>query len=256
MERSVSNGNSTRLIELVEFNSPLSRHLYRRGTSRQSSGFASSSHLTLQATSGLGRTSSIELQWPRGARRRGAALHETWTIDCTDHAIIGAMVPISDNAFNAASHPAKTKAARSRFRRTHWDAIADLIGETAPACMSFRAVGIEYAKVIILSRSAMIAAASHHCFKELPKFQAAAMLANVSRVSGTVVTNAQNLRPVSVRRIASPSTRHPFSEERLNHCGTTILCSKIPAPNATPRLMTNIHSKMLLKLIEFCLRPH
>src|SRR5260370_2056839 len=132
------------------------------------------------------------------------------------------MLPISDNAFNAASHPAKANAARSRFMRIHWDAIADLVVESAPVCISFRAVGMKYAKVPILSRRVMTAAASHQCFREFPKSHATAMLANVSRVSGTVVTNAQKLLPVSVLRMASSSTRHPSSDERLNHWGTTI----------------------------------
>jgi hypothetical protein len=56
------------------------------------------------------------------------------------------------------------------------------------------------------------------------------------------VTKPQKLRPVSMRRMASPFTRSAPSGERLNHIGSTIRCSYRPAPNAVPRSMTNSHS--------------
>src|SRR5260370_37025399 len=111
------------------------------------------------------------------------------------------MLPISDNAFNAASHPAKANAARSRFMRIHWDAIADLVVESAPVCISFGAVGMKYAKVTILSRRAMTAAASHQCFREFPNSHAPAMLANVIRLSGPVGTDPHKRRTSSALRV-------------------------------------------------------
>jgi len=64
-------------------------------------------------------------------------------------------------------------------------------------------VGIKYAKVSTRSPSVARADASHQIRKPPCPGHAANKLANVSSVNGTVVTNAQNLRPVSSRRAAS-----------------------------------------------------
>src|SRR5206468_10868303 len=86
-------------------------------------------------------------------------------------------------------------------------------------------VGIKYAKVNGRSSSVARAAASHRARKAPSGGQAANKLANVRSVNGTVVTKAQNLRPVSSRRAASARQWTPDSREEVNQRPTTMRCS-------------------------------
>src|SRR5262245_57436431 len=83
----------------------------------------------------------------------------------------------------------------------------------------------------------MIPAASHHgravpCVRE-----AATRFATVSKVSGPVVTQAQNESPLS----GGDSERGGA----LAHIGATTRSSYQPAPTTTPRLRTNSHSSAI-----------
>src|SRR5438552_9564681 len=108
---------------------------------------------------------------------------------------------------------------------------------------------------------AATAAPSHHPRTGPDAPHAANTLATVSRVSGTVVTKTQNLRPVSSWRAASAFQCAPDSEEELIHLDTTMRCSYTPAPNAMPRLMTNNHKNTVATLVgmvplSYCLNKH
>src|SRR6185369_11067746 len=103
---------------------------------------------------------------------------------------------------------------------------------------------MKYENVIARSASAANAAASHQPPSGAGARHAATRLARVSSVSGTVVTKTQNRRPVSSRRAASAFQLVPEPGVDVIQFGTTIRCSYNPAPNATPRLMTNSHKRI------------
>jgi len=66
---------------------------------------------------------------------------------------------------------------------------------------------------------------SHQLRNEPGACHATMRLASVSKVSGTVVTTTQNLRPVSSRRAALAFQCRPELSEELNHLGTVIRSS-------------------------------
>src|SRR6266571_3043766 len=98
---------------------------------------------------------------------------------------------------------------------------------------------MKYEKVASRSTTTTTAAVSHQSRRRPWACPAATRLASVKRVSGIVVTNAQNLRPLSGDRRESGG--------ELAHRGTTILASYRPAPKTIPRLMTRSHSKTAAK---------
>src|SRR5262249_32612007 len=83
----------------------------------------------------------------------------------------------------------------------------------------------------------MIPAASHHGRAGPCVRAAATRFATVSKVSGPVVTQAQNERPLS-----GDATERGGA---LPHMGTTTRSSYQPAPTTTPRLTTNSHSSAI-----------
>src|SRR5690349_407608 len=102
-------------------------------------------------------------------------------------------------------------------------------------------VGMKYPKVAARSPAAIAAATSHQWPTGPLSCAATTRLAMVSRVSGTVVAIAQKRRPLSgVRKEAGKA---------LRHSGTTTLDSYNPAPTAMPRLMTNSHSRIAVRVI-------
>src|SRR5437763_7965574 len=114
---------------------------------------------------------------------------------------------------------------------------------------------MKYKKVNARSVRATSPAISHHHRTGLDARHATNRLASVSSVSGTVVTNPQNLRPVSSRRAASAFQWEPEDSEEVIHRETTIRCSYKPAPNAMPRLMTNSHNRVVDMVPSICSLP-
>src|SRR5215510_1285658 len=83
--------------------------------------------------------------------------------------------------------------------------------------ISVSIVGMKYVNVITLSTSTAAPAASHQLRTSFGDTHAAARLANVSNVSGMVVTYTQNRRPTFAWRAAWAFHRYPELAEKFSH---------------------------------------